>query len=143
MGYNIEVSFNVLKQSNISELEDKIINIATENGCNDYYDNYEFERNCQYQRNHYVITVHFSNNVHLIVKFLKNIKKIKGLNIETIYRDETHDLLYASRYYITQMMDKHLAKKYKSNKKEKTYSEDDIMILSTLSTFKKSGAKDD
>ena len=131
MGYNIEVAFNVFQHHNVQELEDKVINIAIDNGCEFYYNDYEFERNFKFKRNHCVITVNF-NNIEYIVKFIKNIKKTKGIYIETIYNDEPNNLLYASRYYITQMMDKHIAKKYKFNKRERSYSEDDIIILNTI-----------
>jgi len=134
MGYNIELSFNTLKH-NISETQDLIINIAVENGCNYYYNDFEFESNLRYNRNHCVITLSFQNyasNIYYIIKFLKIIKNIKGIYIESIYDDDRNHILFASKFYLTQMMDKHIAKMYKLNKRERSLSEDDTLIINTM-----------
>jgi nanoRNase/pAp phosphatase (c-di-AMP/oligoRNAs hydrolase) len=122
MGYNIELSFNALKQ-NISETYDFIVTIAVENGCNYYYNDFEFENNVRYKRNHCVITVSFQNydnNIDSIIKFLKIIRNIKGIHIESIYDDNANNFLFASTFYLTQMMDKHIAKTYKLNKRQRS-----------------------
>jgi hypothetical protein len=134
MAYNIEVSFNTLKH-NISETRDLIISIALENGCNYYYNDFEFENNLRYNRNHCVITLCFQNsdpNIDYIVKFLKIIRTIKGIYVESIYDNDTNNILFASKFYLTQMMDKHIAKTYKLNKRERSYSEDDTLIMNTM-----------
>jgi hypothetical protein len=135
MGYNIEVSFNALKQ-NISETQDLIISTALENGCNYYNNDFEFENNLRYNRNHCVITLTFQNyegsDIDYIVKFLKIIKNLKGIYIESIYDDDTNNILFASKFYLTQMMDKHIAKMYKLNKRERSYSEDDTLIMNIM-----------
>jgi len=147
MGYNIEVSFNALKH-NISETQDLIVSIAIENGCNYYYNDFEFENNLRYNRNHCVITLNFQNydsDIDYIVKFLKIIKNIKGIYIESIYDNATNNILFASKFYLTQMMDKHIAKMYKLNKRERSYSEDDTLIMNTMgtmSTMQKSNQND-
>jgi hypothetical protein len=134
MGYNIEVSFNALKQ-NISETRDLIISIAVENGCNYYYNDFEFENNLCYNRNHCVITLNFQNyncNIDYIVKFLKIIRNIKGIYVESIYDNDTNNILFASKFYITQMMDKHIAKIYNLNKRLRSYSEDETLIMNIM-----------
>lgn len=137
MGYNIEVSFNTLKHNCVTETRDMIFNCAKENGCNSCYETYEFLNTINDTRNHTVITINFQNtNINKIVNFLKIIKVIKGLNIETIYDDINNQLLFASTYYLTQMMDKHLAKEFKLNKRERSYSEDDTMIMNVISNNK-------
>jgi hypothetical protein len=116
------------------EMRDMIINLALENGCNSWYDDFEFINSPHNLRTHTVITVNFYNyDIDQIVKFLKIIKVIKGLYIETIYDDDNNNFLFASKYYLTQMMDKHLSNKYKVNKRERSYSEDDTIILNTIS----------
>lgn len=136
MGYNIEVSFNVLKQ-NIHDTQELIINTAVENGCNSYYNDFEFENNIRYNRNHCVFTIIFQDyNIDKVIKFLKIMKNIKGLYVETIYDNDTNNILFASKLYLTQMMDKHIAKLYKSNKRERSYSEDDMLILKTIQKSK-------
>jgi len=53
MGYNIKVSFNIYKNSCVTETQDNIKILATNSGCNYFYEDYEFETNVQYQRRHY------------------------------------------------------------------------------------------
>ena len=132
MGYNIEVSFNVYKNSSVTETQDSIKILATNCGCNYFYEDYEFETNVQYQRRHYVITVNFENNsnIKFITDFLKNIKRVKGLYIESIYDDETNVILYASKYYQTQKMIK--GNNYKEERKKRSYSEDDTKIINIM-----------
>jgi len=135
MSYIIDVTYNVLKHSNSQQSGKEIMIIAQECCCESYYDDYEFERNVYIQRNHCVITVKFATSAYLI-EFLKKIKKLKYLHVETIYQENMTmsmtNILYASTYYLTQLMDKHVAKKYKANKRERTYSEDETNILHTL-----------
>jgi hypothetical protein len=136
MGYNIEVSFNTLK-NNIKETQDLIIDKALENRCNYYYNDFEFEKNLCYNRNHCIITLIFQNNncdIDYIVKFIKIIKNIKGIYIESIYDNDNNNILFASKFYLTQMMDKHIAKMYKLNKRKRSYSEDDTIIMNTMNT---------
>jgi hypothetical protein len=134
MGYNIEVSFNTLKH-NISETKELIIKIAVENGCNYYYNDFEFENNLRYNRNHCVITLSFQDynyDIDYVVKFLKIIKNIKGIYVESIYDNDTSNILFASKFYLTQMMDKHIAKIYKLNRRNRSYSEDDTLIINVM-----------
>jgi len=136
MGYNIEVSFNALKH-NIRETQDLIISIAVENGCETYYSDYEFEKNLRYNRNHCILTIIFQDNsIDDIVKFLKIIKTVKGIYVETIYDNDTNNILFASSLYVSQWMDKHIAKVYKMNRRERSYSEDDLKILNTVQKLK-------
>ena len=131
MGYNIEVSFNILKHTNVSEIEQTIISLAKNCHCTFFYSYCEMERNVAIQRNHMVITVHFENNMDHLLIFLHNIKKRKGIYIESIYNEETNQLLYASPYYLT-IMDKFMSKKYQSNKRSRSYSEDETIILNEI-----------
>jgi hypothetical protein len=131
MSYIIDVTFNVLKHGNIEQSENEIICLAQESSCEYYYSDYEFERNMFIQRNHCVITVKFDKSMYLI-QFLRKIKKLKHLHVESIYQEDSSYILYASTYYATQLMDKHLANKYKMNKHQKIYSEDESTILKIL-----------
>jgi hypothetical protein len=132
MGYNIEVSFNVYKNCSVTETQDNIKILATNSGCNYFYEDYEFENNIQYQRRHYLITVNFekNTNINFINDFLRNIKRQKGLYIESIYDDETNVILYASKYYQTQKMLK--GNNYKEERKKRSYSEDDMQIINVM-----------
>jgi hypothetical protein len=133
MGYSIEVSFNILKHSSVTETQNFILNLATTYGCISCYVDYEFETNVQYKRNHNIIVINFENtNIYNLIEFLKKIKMTSGIFIETIFDDNMNMILYASKYYVTQKMDKLLAKEYSKNKRIRSYSEDDTLILKTV-----------
>ena len=107
MGYNIEVSFNIVKHGSVTELQNKIQKVARESICNFLYHTYEFENNRQYKRNHCLFTINFDSEseiIHNFIYFIKNIKKINGLYIESIYDENVNILLYASKYYQTQFL---------------------------------------
>ena len=130
MGYSIEVSFNVLKHSKVTEIKDEIQNLATKCGCKMFYEDYEFENNFQKQC---VITVCFDNdNICYLIVFLKNIRSKKYIYIESIYDDNSRQIVYASKYYITQKMDKGYSRLYKEERRKRSYSEDDTMILDVI-----------
>jgi len=133
MGYNIELSFNVVKNSNVTELQNDIKILATNCGCDLFYEDYEFEDNTFHLRKHCVITVNFdTKNIYYLTIFLKNIQNKKNVYLETIYDDNTKQLLYASQYYITQKMDKGYSKVFKEERRKRSYSEDDTMILDAI-----------
>jgi hypothetical protein len=131
MGYNIEISFNILKNPNTSQMEKEIISIALANSCNHFHNFYEME-NGHIPRNHSIFTTHFDEHkIQNILNFLRDIKKTKGLYIESIYDDEANKLLYASTYYLTTMR-KDCANQFKQEKRVRSYSEDELIILNEL-----------
>jgi len=137
MGYTIEVSFNILKHTSVTETQDYIVNLATSYGCVSCYLDYEYETNVQYKRTHSIIVINFdSSNIYYLLEFLKKIKMTSGIFIESIYDDNVNMILYASKYYVTQKMDKFIAKEYSKNKRKRSYSEDDTMILNTVEKIK-------
>ena len=133
MGYTVESSLNILKHTNITEVQNKIKEIANDSVCNFFYDNYEFENNKQIKRTNYTFTTNFENDsITNVPYFIKKIKKIPGIYIENIYDDDANVLLYASKYYQRVMMNPLLAKGYNANKRARSYSEDDSKILHEL-----------
>ena len=133
MGYNIEISFNVLKNTSVTEILESVKNLAERHCCNYCYEDYDFEYKTQYIRSHGIIFLGFSHpNIYFLIGFLRNIQRSRELYIEVIYDEDTSSILYASQYYITQKMDKNLAKNFKKNKRERSYSEDDNMILDVV-----------
>ncbi len=134
MGYNIEVSFNVLKNGSVIELLNEVRNFAEECFCENFYEDYEFENKVQFQRRHCLISVIFpQEKLNSMIKFLNNIRKNKGLFIELIYDENNHTILYASQYFITQKMDKYCAKEFNTQKRKRSYSDDETMILNAVS----------
>ena len=74
MGYNIEASLNILKRNNITEIQNKITEIAKDSVCNFFYDNYEFENNKQMKRTNYMFTTYFEKDpIENLLYFIKNI----------------------------------------------------------------------
>jgi hypothetical protein len=133
MGYNIEVSFNVLNCGSVTELQENVKNYAQECGCQQIYEDYEFENKTQFQRRHCIMNANFlQTNIAGLKDFLKFIKRQNGLYLESIYDDDSNMILYASQYYITQKMNKSLAKEFVIEKRKRSYSEDETMILNTI-----------
>jgi hypothetical protein len=137
MGYNIEVSFSLIKNSSVTELQENIKNLATNCGCSYFYEDYEYETHVRYQRKHCIITLNFNNtDIYNLINFLRNIKKSKGLYIEVIYDDDSNKIIYASKYYITQKMEKSSSKIFKDERKKKIYSDDDTKIIELMKKSK-------
>ena len=137
MGYNIEVSFSLIKNSSVTELQENIKNLATNYGCSYCYEDYEYETHVRYQRKHCIITINFNNpDIYNLIKFLRNIKKSKGLYIEVIYDEDTNKIIYASKYYTTQKMEKNGSKNFKDERKKRSYSDDDTKILEIMKKSK-------
>jgi hypothetical protein len=133
MGYEIEVSFNIIKSSSVTELQEMVKNIAGECGCESFYEDYEYETNVQFKRNHCIMTIIFqdkkSNN---LLHFLRFIRRKEGLFLESIYDEESGKILYASQYYVTQRMNKSHARMFKKDRKEASYSDEENRILKTI-----------
>jgi hypothetical protein len=139
MGYNIELSFNVLKSSSISEQILLIKNLANEYNYNYLYDDYEYSINKNDKKTTCVMLLNFDNiNTNYLVKFLRYIKSNNLFYIEVIYDENSSQILYASQYYLTDKMNKHSVNQYKKNKRVRSYSEDDTLILNTISPVKSS-----
>lgn len=100
MVYNIEVTFNILKNSSVTKLLEYVKNSAEECFCEDFYEDYEFENKEQYQRRHCLMTVIFpQSNINHMIEFLNKIKKTHELHIELIYNESNNTILYASQYF--------------------------------------------
>lgn len=125
MGYKIDLSCDVITNGCA---KDTALSFASKHGCNSHYNDYEFDKG---KRNHCIMTFNF-DNTGCMIGFLKNVKETRGLYIENIYDDDTESILYASSFYLTQMMDRHSAKNYKTNRRTRSYSEDDTLILNAI-----------
>jgi hypothetical protein len=133
MGYSIEVSFSILKNSSVTEVKNMIINGAEECGCDSFQEDYEYEAHAQFKRNHCVITLNFLEpDINELIRFLRFIRNRCGIHLELIYDENEYSILYASQYYITQKMDKCHGKKYKGERRERSYSDDENMILKSI-----------
>lgn len=135
MVYNIDISFNI-KNNNVSELEKFLTLLAKDNNCSLCYSNIEMENSIYMQRNHNIITSIFKEeNINDLIKFIKIIKKMNGIYIESIFNEETNQIIYASKYYLT-LMDKFISNNYQLNKRKRSYSEDETMIIDEIKNNK-------
>jgi hypothetical protein len=133
MGYDIEVSFNILKSSSVTELQETVKNIAEECGCESFYEDYEYETNVQFKRNHCVMTLKFQDKTSInLLHFLRFIRSKQGIFLESIYDEDSGKILYASQYYVTQRMNKSNAKIFKKERRERSYSDEENRILKTI-----------
>jgi hypothetical protein len=133
MGYNIELSFNIFKTGSVTEILDRVKTYSQECGSTGFQEDYEFENNVQFQRRHCIITLDFPHEkVNNMIEFLYSIRKQRDLHIEMIYDVDNHSILYASQYYVSQKMDKFSAKTFRTERRERSYSDDEIDILNSV-----------
>lgn len=131
MGYNIEVSFNLFKYANITEMKNSVINLGLYCHCEQFYEDYDFEINL-YKAN-VVITFLFID-IYYLIQFITYLKKMTGTYIELIYNEDTDNIIYASKFYQTKKMEKSQQKQYVQNtqNRERSYSEDEIKMLTII-----------
>ena len=102
MGFLIELSFNINKVSNFIQTKEMILKIAEKYNKTFSYNNHEIMgKNRTIFRNHYVMTYLFEDDENDIVKFIKQIKLMKHIYIESIsYDDCVFKMMYASKKYL-------------------------------------------
>ena len=132
MGYNVEISVNILKETKFSEVEKTIQGIAEFYNCDNFYLFNEEDGTIKIPRYHCIYVIYFVyENFDNIVKFLKFIKKYKISYIECLYENDVYKLIYASSFYL-KGLDKELSKKYKQFIKDKNFTPNEIKLLREL-----------
>lgn len=132
MGYNIEVSVNMLKETKFSEVEKTIKDMAEFYSCDNIYSLTEEDGTKKIPRYHCVYVINFmDDNFENFIKFLKFIKKYKSSYIECVYDNDIYKLLYASSFYL-KSIDKELSKKYKNFIKDKKFTPNENKLLKEL-----------
>ena len=134
MVYQLELSINLNKVTNLTEIKNILLKKADECKLEDYYIMYEhIGRNRQIYRNHCVMVFLFTENDELLSDFIRYFKKIKHISIESVGLDECKfKLIYASKKYLN-MMEKEFAEKYLNLKREnKLYKQDSIIFKTIL-----------
>lgn len=132
MGYNIEISVNMLKETKFSEVENTIRCIAKRFNCNDIYTISEEDGISKIKRYHCIYVIIFmEENFENFLEFLKAIKKSKSSYIECIYDNDIYKLLYASSFYLNNI-DKELSKKYKQFINDKNFTPNESKLLREL-----------
>ena len=133
MGYLIELSFNINKVTNFIQIKEKILKIAEEHRKTFSYNNHEIMgKNRTIFRNHYVMTFLFEDDEIEVAKFIKKIKLIKYVNIESISYDNcVLKMMYASKKYLN-IMDKDKAKEYLEKKRNNTLFNSNSVIIKEM-----------
>jgi len=133
MGYLIELSFNINKVTNFIQTKDTILKIAETHNKIFSYNNHEIMgKNRTIFRNHYVMTYLFEDNEIEVAKFIKKIKLMKHINIESISYDNcVLKMMYASKKYLN-IMDKDKAKEYLEKKRNNTLFKSNSVIMKEI-----------
>lgn len=136
MAYSIEVSVNLMKHSNSSDIETSLYYIADKYNYDRFYKISEVDGTSKITRYHSITTISFlKNDINNLLYFIKDIKKYKYYNIECIYEDDIKTkLIYASSYYL-QTIDKSNRIDYTLFKRSRSYSEDEAMLLNEVSVL--------
>ena len=132
MGYIVEISVNTRKHNNITLMR-KILEQIAKN-CKLYSTYHKIENNELYKRTHYFMTMEFESEKPNILKFIKLIKSIGGINIELLYNDIAKTLVYATKYYLNFITNTPGTIQYNNTKLRRSFSENDLDILKKFYT---------
>lgn len=118
MSFRIEISFDIRKTKNVTEMKELIKNLSIKyNADMCFFDHEIMGHGRTINRNHAIAIAYFSEQ-DKIINFIKTIKKINGIYIECVGMDDgLFILIYASKKYLN-FMDKFKAKEYISDKKK-------------------------
>ena len=137
MTYQIELSINLNKVTNLSEIKSLLVTKAEECKVENYYTLYEyFGKNRHSYRNHCVLTLSFIENDELLAEFINYAKKIKNISIESVGLDNgLFKLMYASKKYLNMMEKEHAEKYIKLRREHKLYKQDSIIFKTILKKY--------
>ena len=102
MNYTIELSFDLRKNKNFSEIKQLLSSLANKYKSSNYYFTHEIEgHGGVIDINDCINTVNFNDyDISNLLNYLKNIKKMKFIKIECIYSDnEGINIIYTSKKY--------------------------------------------
>jgi len=133
MGYSVELSLEPCKNINPNSLKEFIIEKGKIYNCDNIYHFQEVERSNKRHKCRHIICASFNYaDIESLAKFIKVIKNQSNVHIESVYEDEAQfRVIYASSYYLKQMEKEHV-KIYKSNKRQRAYSEEEYVLLKSL-----------
>ena len=118
MSFRIEISFDLRKIKNITEMKKKINDLALKNEKEICYFSYELMGHGRtINRNHLIGILYFYEEYN-IINFIKSIKNLSKIYIECIGIDDIKfNIIYASKKYLN-FMDKYKAKDYLKDRDE-------------------------
>jgi len=105
MGLTIEISFNVSKNANVTQLKQYLSNLAKKYNAISHYFIHEIEgHNTIVERNDCIHVVEFSTSKNEVLNYIKTIMQLKNIKIDSIYHDRKGiNLIYASKNYLSMM----------------------------------------
>ena len=133
MGYEIEMSLNLKKQSsNVTKLINETFELANLNDCDYHYQFSECEGEVRrLKRKSQVMVFCFDEEkFEKMTNFLKEIidNYRKCIYVESVYDVNKHSLIYASRYYM-KLMESDSKDDYKERRSNRSFSETDYFII--------------
>ena len=133
MGFLIELSFHINKVSNFLRTKETIMDLSEKHNKIFSYNNHEIMgKNRTIFRNHYVMTFLLEENEEEVASFIRAVKLIKHVNIESVSYDNCIlKLMYASKKYLN-IMEKGTAKEYLENKRNNTLFKSDSVIMKEI-----------
>ena len=105
MGFLIELSFHINKVSNFLRIKETIMALSEKHYKIFSYNNHEIMgKNRTIFTNHYVMTFLFEEREEEVASFIRAIKLIKHVNIESVSYDNcVLKMMYASKKYLNIM----------------------------------------
>jgi len=133
MTYLIELSYNLSKNTTLNQTISKLLNKAENCRLENFYKNYEYMgKNRRVIRNHCVLTFMFEEHIELVSEFIRFVKKIKTINIESVSYDNTvFKLIYASKKYLN-FMEKEFALKYIEDRRNGNLFQQDSILMKAI-----------
>ena len=133
MTYLIELSYNLSKNTNLNETINKLLTKAENCRLECFYKNYEFMgKNRTIIRNHCILTFIFEEHMELVSEFIRYVKKLKIVNIESVsYDNAIFKLIYASKKYLN-FMEKEFALKYIEDRRNGNLFQQDSILMKAI-----------
>ena len=133
MTYLIELSYNLSKNTNLNETINKLLTKAENCRLENFYKNYEFMgKNRKIIRNHCILTFIFEEHIELVSEFIRYVKKLKIVNIESVsYDNAIFKLIYASKKYLN-FMEKEFALKYIEDRRNGNLFQQDSILMKAI-----------
>ena len=129
MGYHVELSVNMLKETKFSDIENTISDAANFYECSSIYYNSDKGNITKISQYQCIFVVYFlEESFDNFIKFVRFIKNYKPSVIECIYDNNIHKLVYASSYYL-QQIEKSASKKYKQFIHGKLFTPNETTLL--------------
>ena len=133
MTYLIDLSYNLSKNTSLNQTISTLLDKAENCRLEHFYKNYEYMgKNRRIIRNHCILTFIFEEHIELVSEFIRFVKKIKTINIESVsYDNAIFKLIYASKKYLN-FMEKEFALKYIEDRRNGNLFQQDSILMKAI-----------